>query len=500
MKKKILLVDLPTFPKNTLALSLYAVAAAFDDRFAITIVDLNHTEKTDALDEIAEQSWDLIGMKVSCQNYHLAQDLSRSCKKVHPHTSILWGGEYPTLLPEEALAHCDSIVSGLIDPVAQQLNDDLFAQQLQPHYRGSSNAALSFQRPPRLDLIPSSVAGTTAFMGLPLETSRGCNQRCIFCLVHTMQQQYHLKSIEQLEKELPAYAGQFINVIDYNIGVDREHVIRVANTIGASEALGWMAEMCLESMDDDEMLYHLQQSRCKMIYCGLESIQEDALRSVNKARTNQVSEYERIIRKVQSYGIQIAAGIILGLAGTNARTFSDTLAFFNRIGIIYAKLTYLIYNPGTKVHVSMQRVGQYQTQQIELFDGNHLTFLPNGVDAETVYSGAEKFIRGFYSWSAIIRRARIAGSGFWDRLEFICFSYCYSWTYQQWLQNDLFKQPGSFEGLLKKTVQRPLVFRWMVKVLTLARQMQYRAAKRSSLIETPVARHTPPKTISTVAP
>ena len=39
---------------------------------------------------------------------------------------------------------------------------------------------------------------------------------------------------------------------------------------------GWMAEMCLESLDNDEMLGFMRDSGCRIIYCGLESIDEEA--------------------------------------------------------------------------------------------------------------------------------------------------------------------------------------------------------------------------------
>lgn len=60
--------------------------------------------------------------------------------------------------------------------------------------------------------------------------------------------------------------------------------------------------------------------------------------------TNHVENYERIIRKAQKYGIQVASGFILGINGMNENTFKESLNFFHRMGIIYVKLTFLTYN------------------------------------------------------------------------------------------------------------------------------------------------------------
>lgn len=235
-----------------------------------------------------------------------------------------------------------------------------------------------------------------------------------------------------------------------------------------------MAEMCIESLDDDVLLAAFQKSRCRMIYCGLESIDQESLQSVNKAKTNPLDEYERIIRKAQSYDIQIGAGLILGIEGMTFETFRRTLTQFNDWGIAYTKLTFLTYNPGTKVKSSMRKKGVYLTEDSKMYDGNHLTFIANEVDQEKVYSGSKYFIQRFYSFRAIRKRSRNAQLKGWKRLEFILFNLSYREVYLDWLKYEIFKDDNNFDILLKTRFKKSWKMRNIERALSIARRSIYK--------------------------
>lgn len=475
----VLLIDLPTFPKGPLSLSLYAVAAAFGHQVSVSVADLNHNSLQEILSSHSIPG--LVGLKVSAQNHHLACEYTEQIKSVWKDSLVLWGGEYPTLEPEICLQTADSIVSGRFEPIADRLQEDIANGTLKAHYRGSTGDFLG-EHPPRLDLIPD-LGKAYRFMGLPMESSRGCTYKCTFCMVHQMQPGYALKPVEMLRPELELYKGEFLNLVDYNFGVDPDHVVRLAATIRDSEVLGWMGEMCLESLDNDAVLKALAESRCRMIYCGLEAIEEASLLAVNKARTNQIDNYERIIRKVQSYGIQIAGGVILGLPGSQGAAMVELRRFFERLGIVYAKLTFLTYNPGTKVRESMRRKGDYLSEEAALQDGNHLSYLPHGMEAEQIHRDAEAFIRQFYTLPKILRRVWLQSGTFWNKFEILLFNLCYRDVYFQWLEQDVFHDPNGFDRLLRTPVQKSWLLRNSERMLHWVRKRRFLLSKTEEFSE-----------------
>ena len=472
-RPELLLIDLPTFPKGTIALSLFAVAASLNQRAEVRYLDINLKNPDRVLSNIQSEigSPAVVGLKVSSQNFPFAKELSAKIKETLPGTKIVWGGEFPSLLPDECMLHCDTIVTGQFESVATQFGDDLLNGGLKRAYQGYTPESMDFNWSPDFSIIRNP-EDYFSFMGFPLETSRGCVQKCVFCMVHVMQKNYVLKSQAQMEKEVEAYRGKFVNVVDYNIGVEPQHVVNVSRALKKAGVAGWMAEMCLESLDNDEMLASMRDSGCRMIYCGLESIDEEALRTVNKAITNHVENYERIIRKVQSYGIQIATGLILGLKGMNENTFKMTYDFFHRMGIIYTKLTFLTYNPGTKVHTSMKKMGDYTTEEYEYYDGNHFSYVPKEVSMKAVYTGAEWYIRNFYNPLKIISRSFNTRLSFLRRLEFILFCYCYGEAYRQWLKEDIFNSESGFKNLLMAPVTKNMKVKTAERILTWLRRMK----------------------------
>jgi hypothetical protein len=157
------------------------------------------------------------------------------------------------------------------------------------------------------------------------------------------------------------------------------------------------------------------------------------------------------------------------MSNTNEHTFQKSLDFFQRMGLIYAKLTFLTYNPGTKVMEYMKKKGSFITSQTEEFDGLHLSYLPHGVESDIVKSGAEYFIKKFYSFPSIIRRSLNTKLSVRRRIEFIMFSYCYGQVYHQWLKNGFLRKPENFGKLLNQKFKKPVDILIAEKILRLAR-------------------------------
>ncbi|MCF8256208.1 MAG: radical SAM protein [Flavobacteriales bacterium] len=467
MKPLVLLIDLPTLPKGTVGLSLPYLAGLLSDTCRVRIVDMNMMSEGQLMQTARTERPVMVGMKVSAQNHHLAENLTAELKTVWPGTAIVWGGEFPSLLPDVCAEHADCIVKGLFDIVAAEFVSDLLQGRLKKRYDGKN------------DVLPDSWAvplwtgtdwpnGYNRFMGLPLETSRGCTESCTFCMVLVMQRKhYHTRPLVAIEADVKAIGRNHINIIDYNFGVSAEHVKQVCSIIQHSDALGFMAEMCIDLLDNDEVLEALHKARCRMIYCGLESIETTALRSVGKDRTNHIENYRGIIAKAHAKGIRVASGFILGMEGTHAKSYENALTFFREAGIMYVKLTFLTFNPGTRSKTFYEKKGRFLTDELRCFDGNHLTYLPEGVSEQETYAGLRLFVRSFYSLPSILHRAMTFPSGFSEKIEFILFNICYRQVYLEWRRNGMLCGNKMTDEMLNSPYRRPLGMRLAESLLLL---------------------------------
>lgn len=457
MNRPILLIDLPTFPKGTLSLSLPYLAGVFGKDRKVVIIDLNIEDEDTIPRTIGVLRPAMVGLKVSSQNHHLAEALSTRIKACDPAAKVVWGGEYPTLLPDQCAPHADCIVRGLFDGVAEQFLRDLDSGNLAERYEGNNNSLPGQWTRPDWSFV-KDFGRYNRFMGYPLETTRGCTESCTFCMVLIMQRKhYHTKPLEAIAADVRAIDSNFINIIDYNFGVSREHVVAVCDIIARSKALGFMAEMTIELLDDDIVLEALAAAGCKMIYCGLESIDEVALKSVGKDRTNHIENYRRIIRKAQKAGVNVASGFILGMEHSTFESYRNSHAFFSEMGITYAKLTFLTFNPGTRSQMFYRKKGRFLTEDPRHYDGNHLTFVPEGVSIRDTYEGTRWFIQHFYSFRAILSRAGNAGMGWHRRVSFVLFNLCYREVYLSWLREGALRENWDATTLLTQSYRKGLI-------------------------------------------
>lgn len=461
-----LLIDPPTFPKGIMSLSLASVAAALGDSIDVQIIDLNFRDWSTVRASGDLERFAAFGIKVSAQNFKIAVQLTRDLRERLPGAPVVWGGEYPTLRPAVCMEHADCVVAGRFEPLADEFVSDLRSGKLKPTYSHSGRWNAAQIPVPRLDKLDRRARYSTS-IGAPLETSIGCPHACSFCMVHTMQPSLSARPLENIRADLAAHPRRMVSIVDYNLGADRSRVLEIAKVLEESGCDGWTAEMCIEALADREVLEALQRSRCRIVYCGLETLSKGALASIAK-RQNEVDEYREIIALAQSYGIEVATGLILGLEGSPIETLEETLDFFEAIGVIYVKLTFLTYNPGTKVHRVMRRRGLLVSEDDSHFDGLHLTYVPECADPDEINGFVVRAIRRFYSWRSIWRRSAHV-RGVVRRLAFVLHARCYGWSYFEWLR---LGGPGgessACEGLLGGSAVRTPQARLMESLLAIA--------------------------------
>ncbi len=430
MSPAALLIDLPRFPRGALSLSLPTVAACLRPAFAPRLLDLDFEPR---------ETWEsllasgpppaLIGLKVCAQNLREAEHVSLLARRTHPRAALIWGGELATLRPDLAAGFADSVVRGRFEGAAQSLTADALAGRLRPVY--DTTASPQHETPvPALDLVQRPER-YLSFLGAPFEASLGCSEHCTFCMVHSMQPAGREPSLSRLREDLSRNPREFVSVVDYNLGDRRERLLSTARELGLSAARGWTCEACLESLDSPEIVAALAAARCRVVYCGLESVSDAALKSIAKTQ-NSISEYRRVILRAQEAGIEIASGFILGLAGAGpdaADVFAD---FAEEAGLVYVKLTFITFNPGTKALATMAGRGRLLSDDPAAYDGTRVTWLAPDTDAAMLRAQAERLISRLYTWQSAWRRSRHLACDPLRRAEFVLLSRCFGEAYQDW--------------------------------------------------------------------
>jgi radical SAM superfamily enzyme YgiQ (UPF0313 family) len=138
------------------------------------------------------------------------------------------------------------------------------------------------------------------------------------------------------------------------------------------------------------------------MFMGLESINQDSLKSINKQ--NSAKTYEELIQRVHDHGIDIHAGFICGLDHEDVYQFERTAEWATRMGLCGAIWRILTPYPGTKLFEELKAANRLLTTDWTYYGGEHVVYRPAKMTVEELYWGQKWAKRHFYSYRSISER------------------------------------------------------------------------------------------------
>lgn len=258
--------------------------------------------------------------------------LARLARDACPSARIVWGGYFPTVLPDVVLqaGYADVVVTGegeetLLDlarlNASAPLNDLRGVAFAQADGTIRHNAP---RQPPDIESLPFPYQGgardmlrrhltrTSIREAVGFEVSRGCPHRCPFCYSPDFHQGLRVKSPAKVASELEALRQlgvQDIDIYDDTLfGGERASLPDYLERLRAS-GMTWIANFRAEHVDPDT-LSSMAAAGCRWLYFGLEAA-DDARRSRMKPglRTSQV---EAAVRCLAASGIGTVYSVIFG--------------------------------------------------------------------------------------------------------------------------------------------------------------------------------------------
>ncbi|HEY6169378.1 MAG TPA: radical SAM protein [Verrucomicrobiae bacterium] len=331
---------------------------------------------------------------------------------------VVMGGLHVSSLPEEAMAHCTSVVVGEGEPIWPRVLADFDRGEMQPCYRQSPAGQYDLaQAPmPRFDLLDPE-----KYNRITVQTSRGCPHKCEFCASSILlTSRYKLKPVEKVIAEIRAikriWPRPFIEFADDNSFVHREHYKTLLREL-AKENIRWFTEADVRVAEDDELLALMRDAGCQQVLIGLESPRAASLNGIEtntnwKAR--QREHYLETIAKIQSHGITVNGCFILGLDGDTPGVFNEVLRFVRASGLYEVQVTLLTAFPGTPLYRRLKAEGRILRDRAwdlcTLFD---LNFRPKNMSVGELQRGFLGLVKQLYNAEETQRRRR----GFKARLK-----------------------------------------------------------------------------------
>jgi len=101
-------------------------------------------------------------------------------------------------MPEEAGAHADTLLLGEPEEIWEQLLSDFEQGKLKPRYQRKEPLGLANLNPYPTNIITPDVCDYT----WSVVVSRGCPNKCEFCLVHKFFPKYQLRPVADVVEEI----------------------------------------------------------------------------------------------------------------------------------------------------------------------------------------------------------------------------------------------------------------------------------------------------------
>lgn len=370
-------------------LSMLRVAAETPEGWEIGLVD-------EQVDDIPwEETPDLVG--ITCMTAAAPRAFEIAQRFRERGVKVVLGGMYPSLCPEEALAHADAVVVGDAEGLWPQVLHDAEKDRLQGIYRHAQLPSLE-----GISAMPRHLLNRRCYATIhAVEATRGCPNRCDFCAVSAFHQHsQRRRPVESVLAEVAAIPERHFIFIDDHLVADFDYARTLFEGLIPLNKR-WVAQMTLSMTEDEELVDLAARAGCVGVFVGLESLSSANLDSVNKS-FHRAEHYAHAIELFHAHGIGVEAGLVFGFDGDTHSVFRQTLNLLDQLQVDAIQASILTPLPGTKRHEAMQH--RIVDEDLGHYDFHHAVFQPRAMSTDALQAGHDWITREFYRPHRILRR------------------------------------------------------------------------------------------------
>ena len=318
---------------------------------------------------------------------------------------IAIGGPYVTTTMD--MVDADHIFLGEAETTLPEFIKDLEQGKTKKTYQAAERPPLSITPIPDFHL-----AELKRYSAMSVQYSRGCPFNCEFCdIIEIYGRVPRTKSNQQMLNELDAlrrvgWRGPVFIVDDNFIG-NKKSVRKLLPELAEwQERYGHPFELFTEASvnlaDDDALLSDMRRAGFYRVFLGIETPVEESLKEAQK--TQNRGNLIEAVKKIQSYGMEVMAGFIVGFDNDPDDIFERQIRFIRDSAIPLAMVGLLNALPDTQLWRRLEREGRLLKES----DGNNtncsLNFVPR-MDPTRLVEGYKSIMRTIYSPAEYYRRS-----------------------------------------------------------------------------------------------
>lgn len=210
-----------------------------------------------------------------------------------------------------------------------------------PDYEG-------FELDKLLNSVPN-VIGMSEYNTVSIVTSRSCPFRCTFCF-HPSGQKFRQRSLDNVFEEIDylaqKYGVKFLSISDELFGYNIERVREFCRRIKPYN-IKWWANFRVSDITS-ELIEIVKDGNCSTMAFGIESADNNVLKSMNKKIT--IEQTEKALKLVYDAGMAIQGVLIFGDTAETIESAQRTLNWWKEHIHYELMLSLIITYPGTALY------------------------------------------------------------------------------------------------------------------------------------------------------
>jgi radical SAM superfamily enzyme YgiQ (UPF0313 family) len=394
----------------TAALSL--LAALTPPEHEVRLLD----EAVEPLDFDAIADADLVGLTGMIVQRERMRDIARQVKALGKFLVV--GGPWITVQEDYLQGLADVVFVGEADRTWPLFLEEWAAGIHQSRYEPAERTDMTALPAPRLDLLKLD-----RYLQGSVQISRGCPYLCEFCdIIVTFGRQPRVKTADQVIGELEAWRRAGVGavfLVDDNLIGNRKALLPILARIAEWQRehryiVSLHTEASVNLADDEELLERFVEANIRTVFVGIESPNPAALVETRKFQNvdrrkprEDLSQPEAEsfllsrVHKIQSKGIKVTCGLILGFDSDTPEVFDLHRRFIRQSGITQAMVGLLSAIPKTPLHERLRQAGRLDERDPPEFGTN---VIPAGLSREQLAEGFLELIAEIYEPEAYFGR------------------------------------------------------------------------------------------------
>jgi radical SAM superfamily enzyme YgiQ (UPF0313 family) len=320
---------------------------------------------------------------------------------------VVVGGPYVTTTLTD-LKGADHIVMGEAEETLPGIIRDLERGEARSVYEAPERPAMSLTPIPDFKL-----ADMKRYSAMSVQYSRGCPFNCEFCdIIEIYGRTPRTKSNQQMLAELDALRDSgwrgTVFIVDDNFIGNKKNVKKLLPDLAEwQERRGrpftFITEASVNLAEDDQLLDGMRRAGFNRAFLGIETPVEESLKEAQKGQ-NMRRDLLESVKKIQSYGIEVMAGFIVGFDSDPEDIFERMTHFIRESAIPLAMVGLLTALPNTQLWRRLSGEGRLLGESGGNNTHSDLNFVTR-MDTTRLVEGYKSILRSIYDTREYYDRA-----------------------------------------------------------------------------------------------